>query len=231
MSGWSLAAAGCAFVAGLLVPSGHDRGLGRLQSAHAPPQRRPRARWWAPVRRARVAEVGRAGLVALADALAAELRAGATPREALWRATRDEPPFVAVATAARSPAGDVGSALQQLCDLPGCAAAADLATAWVVCETSGGRLAGPVSRLAGAWRDEEQVRREVAAQLAGPRATAVLLAGLPLVGVAMGGALGADPLLPFRRPSVALVTVLPGLLLEAVGLLWITALTRRAAAW
>jgi tight adherence protein B len=231
MSGWSLAAAGCAFVAGLLAPSGRDRGLGRLRSLSAPPQRRPRARWRAPVLRARAANAGRAGLVALAEALAAELRAGATPREALWRAARDEPQFAAVAAAARSPAGDVGAALQQLCDVPGCTAAADLATAWVVCETSGGRLARPVSRLAGAWRDEEQVRREVTAQLAGPRATAVLLAGLPLVGVAMGAALGSDPLLPFRRPSVALVTVLPGLLLEAVGLLWIAGLTRRAATW
>ena len=61
-------------------------------------------------------------------------------------------------------------------------------------KTSGGGLAAAVARLAAAARaDEEQVRRELAAQLAGPRATAALLARLPLAGVAIGAALGADP--------------------------------------
>ena len=124
-------------------------------------------------------------------------------------ATRDQPRFVAVAAAARSPAGDVVSALHELATLAGGATAADLATAWMVCETTGGQLAAPVARLAGAWRDDEQVRREVTAALAGPRATAVLLAGLPLAGLAMGAALGADPVALLRQPSVALVVLVP----------------------
>ena len=103
------------------------------------------------------------------------------------------------------------SALSDLALLPGGAVARDLATAWLVCETTGGRLAAPVARLAGGWRDEEQVRREVRAQLAGPRATAVLLAGLPLVGLAMGTALGADPVALVRQPSVAVAVLAPGL--------------------
>jgi len=185
-------------------------------------------RW---VLRGRAAEQNRIGLIELADALSAELRAGAAPREALGRAARDDPRFAAVAAAARSPAGDVVSPLHELATLPGGAAAADLATAWAVCEATGGRLAPAVSRLAVGWRDEEQVRREVSAQLAGPRATAVLLAALPLVGLAMGASLGADPIALMRQPSMVLVVVVPGLLLEAAGLLWTARITRRAATW
>ena len=181
--------------------------------------------------RAREADQTRMGLIELADALAAELQAGAAPREALWRASRDQPRFAAVAAVARSPAGDVVPVLHELARLSGGAGAADLATAWVVCETTGGRLTGPVARLAGAWRDDEQVRREVTAALAGPRATAVLLAGLPLAGLAMGASLGADPAATFREPAVAMVVVVPGLLLEVAGLVWTAGIMRRAAAW
>jgi tight adherence protein B len=251
------AAVGCAVLAGALLPSAPGRGLERLRQAAPGPaaarsaheisasQRRwsaglvaggaARLSWLEQVRswllRSHTAEQTRRGLIELADALSAELGAGAAPREALWRAARDEPRFAAVAAAARSPAGSVVSALNDLAAGPGGESAADLAMAWAVCETSGGRLAAPVARLSGGWRDEEQVRREVNAQLAGPRATAVLLSGLPVLGMAMGAALGADPLALLRRPSMALVVLLPGLLLEVAGLLWTARITRRAARW
>jgi tight adherence protein B len=241
MSGPLMAAVGCALLAGALLPPSPGRGLDRLRVAGVAgvagvadgvlPSRawlERAGRWFF---RRRAAERNRIGLIELADALSAELRAGAAPREALWRAARDEPRFAAVAAAARSPAGDVVSTLHELATLPGGAAAADLATAWVVCEATGGRLAPAVARLAVGWRDEEQVRREVSAQLAGPRATAVLLAGLPLLGMAMGVALGADPIALMRQPSMALVVTAPGLALQAAGLLWTARITRRAATW
>jgi len=258
MSGSFAAAVGCALLAGALLPVAPGRGLERLHEAPPAPvapaagtnshdvgpseHRWPagvvagvvghrswlgRARGW--LVRSRTAEQTRATMIELADALSAELRAGAAPRQALWRASRDEPRFAAVAAAARSPAGDVVSALHELANVPGGGAAADLATAWVVCETAGGGLAAPVARLSGGWRDEEQVRREVRAQLAGPRATAVLLAGLPVLGLAMGAALGADPLSLLRQPSMALIVLFPGLLLDVAGLLWTARITRHAA--
>ena len=239
MSGCFVASVGCAMLAGALLPRAPDRGLNRLRAAGAgrgiAAGKSSRRQWHPRARgllfRARDAQLTRAGLIELADALYAELRAGAPPREALWRAARDQPRLAEVAAAARSPAGDVGSALHDMATVPGGAAAADLATAWSVCETTGGRLAPPVARLAGAWRDDEQVRREVTAALAGPRATAVLLAALPLAGLAMGAALGADPIALLRQPSVALVVLVPGLLLEVAGLLWTAGVTRRAATW
>jgi tight adherence protein B len=241
MSWPAVAAVGCALLAGALLPSSPSRGLDRLRAAQvagvAPvadgvvPGRAwlERARPW--LFRGRAAEQHRIALIELADAVCAELRSGAAPREALCRATRDEPRFAAVAAVARSPAGDVVSTLHELATLPGGAAAADLATAWAVCEVTGGRMAPAVARLGVGWRDEEQVRREVSAQLAGPRATAVLLAGLPFVGLAMGAALGADPIATMRQPSLLLAVAVPGLLLELAGLLWTARITRRAAAW
>lgn len=257
MSWWFVASVGCAVLGGAWLPRASDRGLDRLRTAGA--ERRvalgatagkvPRGHWSAQVVvggvpgprwpqrarallfRARAAEQHRRALIELADAVSAELRAGAAPREALWRATRDQSRFAAVAAAARSPSGDVVAALRGLGTLAGGASADDLATAWLVCESTGGRLAAPIARLAGAWRDDEQVRREVTAALAGPRATAVLLAGLPVAGLAMGSALGADPVALLRQPSIALVVLVPGLLLEAAGLVWTAGITRRAATW
>jgi tight adherence protein B len=243
VSGWFVASVGCAVLAGAVSPRTPGRRLDQLRVAGADSARSrrgaaiavPGGRWlyqgWGLLWRARSAQRTRAALVELADALSAELRAGAAPREALWRAARDQAGFSAVAAAARSPSGDVVSALRDVAALGGGAAAADLATAWVVCESTGGRLAAPVARLAGAWRDEEQVRREVSAALAGPRATAVLLAGLPLAGLAMGASLGADPIGLLRQPSVALFVLAPGLFLEVAGLVWISRITRRAATW
>jgi tight adherence protein B len=242
---WSFGASvGCAGVAGACLARSPGQRLARLRSSIA---RRPDVTGLGNVGegsrrtmfglagdrlgRARSGERTRVALIELADGLSAELRAGAAPREALARAARDQPVLAPVAAAARSPTGDVVSALHELATCAGGAAAADLATAWVVCESTGGRLAAPVTRLAGAWRDEEQVRREVSAALAGPRATAVLLAGLPLVGLAMSASLGADPLGLLTSAPVALSVLVPGLVLEGVGLLWITRITRRAATW
>ncbi|MDQ1626305.1 MAG: tight adherence protein [Actinomycetota bacterium] len=169
----------------------------------------------------------RTALVALADGLAAELRAGAAPRPALEAAARACPLLPEVAAAARSPAGDVAGALSGVGRLPGGEAGGDLAVLWTVCEAAGAGLAGPAARLAAGLRDEEQVRREVRAQLAGPRATAWLLAGLPAFGLLMGAALGAAPWRLLVGPT-AVVLVVPGLALEAAGLLWSRQLTRRA---
>jgi tight adherence protein B len=241
MSWWFVASVGCAGLAGafavrspgrrldqLTVGPAGRRAAGRFGGVGFEPKPSPFAAARERLVRARSGERTRMVLIALADALSAELRAGAAPREAMWRAARDQPALAPVAAAARSPTGDVVSALHELSARAGGAAAVDLATAWVVCESTGGRLATPVARLSRSWRDEEQVRREVSASLAGPRATAVLLAGLPLVGLAMSASLGANPVRLLARPSMALFVLVPGLVLEGIGVLWITRITRRA---
>jgi tight adherence protein B len=229
--GW-LGAVACALVAGLLVPGTRDATLDRL--AERPPGPGPARRRWPESVRERLSRTWRAAgmraaIIELADAMAAELSSGAAPRAALHLAAVDHPLLSELAMAARSPASDVVAVLRAIAELPGGAGAGDLAAVWSVCERTGARLAVPVARLAGSLRDEEQIRREVSAQLAGPRATALLLAVLPGFGVAMGSALGADPLgLLFTTP-LGLAFLLPGVALEVGGLLWTSRISRRAS--
>jgi tight adherence protein B len=184
-------------------------------------------RWNDPAGRREAARL-RAAVIELCSALGAELRSGATARDALIAASRDVPAVEHLAAVAAAPHGDVAQALRASAERDGGAGLRRLAACWQVSERSGSALVTSVSRLAETLRDEEQVRREVAAQLAGPRATAVLLALLPVFGLAMGNALGADPLAVLVGTPLGQGCLVLGLLLEAAGLLWTARITRRA---
>ena len=162
----------------------------------------------------------RAMVVELLGALAAELRAGAAPRESLAAAAQGWPSLAPLAASARSVHVDVPDLLAAAARHAGAEGLRALALCWQVSEHSGAGLAPAVSRLAESLRDDEQLRREVAAQLAGPRATAVLLAMLPLLGLAMGSALGADPLGLLLGTPLGLALLGSGLALEVLGLRW-----------
>jgi len=170
----------------------------------------------------------RAAVVELCAGFAAELGAGGSARDALVSASRDVPDVAHIAGVASAPHGDVAAALRATAALDGGAGLHRLAMCWQVSERSGSSLAPAVARLTATLRDEEQVRREVAAQLAGPRATAVLLALLPLFGLSMGSALGADPLAVLLGTPIGRGCLAVGVLLEAIGLLWTARITRRA---
>lgn len=249
MNGWAFASIGCALAVGLVATRPRDVAIRRLETAmispgsrrsrvrsapgsrslsvHVPGSGASRGRPSLPDRHA--ATRRRAAVADLADALASELRAGASPRAALQRAAQDEPMLAVLAAVARSPASDVPSALREVGALPGGGGAGDLAVAWLVCESTGGGLATPAARLAGALRDDAQVRREVAAQLAGPKATAALLAMLPVFGLVMGAGLGADPLHLLLGTPAGPALLGPGLALELIGVLWTVLIARRAA--
>lgn len=63
----------------------------------------------------------------------------------------------------------------------------------------------------------------------GHRATAFLLAGLPILGLAMGSGIGAEPIGILTRTSIGHVLLLLGVGLELLGLAWSGRLMRRAA--
>ena len=172
----------------------------------------------------RRAALRRAADIDLLGTLAAELRGGAAPRAALAAAAAPRHP--AVAAAARSPAADLVHALSEADD--GIGLLADLAAAWRLAELTGAPLAGPAARLAGSARADEAVRREVAAQLAGPRATALLLALLPGAGVLLGAGLGADPAGFLLATDPGRLCLLGGALLVAAGVTWTEAIVARA---
>lgn len=70
--------------------------------------------------------------------------------------------------------------------------------------------------------------RDLRAAVAAPRASAVLLAGLPLLGLAMGSGIGADPWRVLTTTGTGQVLLVLGVGLEVAGLAWSTRLVRSA---
>ena len=179
------------------------------------------------LRARRVAAARRAALGDLLAAVAAELRTGAPPRDVLARAAA-EAGLAEVHAAARHPAGDPVAALEQLAARPGGSAAADLAALWRVSELTGCSLVVPVSRLLAGHRTDQRLRRQADAVLAGPRATARLLALLPVAGLGLGWTLGAHPVAFLLGSPAGLACLAGGSGLVGLGAAWSHAIVRSA---
>ncbi|MCX5559533.1 type II secretion system F family protein [Streptomyces sp. NBC_00038] len=170
-------------------------------------------------------------VIALCGALAGEVRAGRQPGEALLRAARDSAGLgeaQAVVLAAARFGGDVPGALTDVARQPGADGLVGLAACWRVAVDRGAGLAAGLDRLEGALRAERDQRADLRAQLAGSRSTAVMLAGLPVLGLLLGTALGADPLHVLLHTGPGLACLLIGGVLEGVGLWWAMRIVRGA---
>lgn len=150
-------------------------------------------------------------------ALAAELEAGQLPRVALTRAG-GHPSVWPATLAAVQMDGEVAAALGM--DARKHDLLRQLAACWQVGAETGAGLAASVSRLASAARAAEDVRVDLEGQLAGPRATARMLALLPLVGIGFGVMLGSDPLAWLLGSMSGRLCLLGGVLLMAIGMWW-----------
>ncbi len=149
--------------------------------------------------------------------LAAELRAGQSPAAALRHAA-GTPPVWPVTLAGLGLGADTAELLRQ--DAQRDVYLRPLAACWQVCEMTGSGLALAVEHLAESARVAEEVRTELEAQLAGPRATARMLAGLPIIGVLLGMALGGEPLQWLVGTSAGWLCLFVGVSLTVLGLLW-----------
>lgn len=188
------------------------------------------------LRRVRVAgEARRAGefcgdaVIGLCSALAGEVRAGRQPGEALLRAASDSGGLgeaqAGVLAAARF-GGDVPGALTSAARQPGAEGLLGLAACWRVAVDQGAGLAAGLDRLEGALRADRDQRADLRAQLAGARATAVMLAGLPVLGLLLGAAMGADPLRVLLHSGAGLGCLVVGGSLEGLGLWWALRIVR-----
>lgn len=156
-------------------------------------------------------------------ALAGELRAGLPPPLALRAvASTVDGPLAATLVGAASTAalgGDAAASLltdQSTVD----AGLSRVAAGWRMSARCGASLGDVLERIEGDLRAERAHQRRVEAELAGPRATALLLAALPVLGLALGASMGA-------RPGHVLLHTLPGQLalmlgtvLDALGMWW-----------
>ncbi|MFF1543815.1 type II secretion system F family protein [Streptomyces sp. NPDC058291] len=172
-------------------------------------------------------------VIALCAALAGEVLAGRQPGEALQRAARDSAGLGAaqptVLAAARF-GGDVPDALTVAARQPGAEGLLGLAACWRVAVDRGAGLAAGLDRLEEALRAERDQRADLRAQLSGPRATVVMLAGLPALGLLLGATLGADPLHVLLHSGPGLGCLLIGGALEAAGAWWALRIVRSAEA-
>lgn len=170
-----------------------------------------------------------AALRGLADglgALAADLRSGRSlgvAAAAAGSACGDAEAGRLLARAVQAPeapvreaSGDLGDALGRI------AAATRLST------RTGCSLAAVATAVEDDLRARARHRAELRAATAGPRASAAVLAGLPLLGLLMGSGVGADPWRILTTTAVGQVLLVGGVALEAVGLVWSHRLVQRA---
>ncbi|SDK44619.1 type II secretion system F family protein [Streptomyces indicus] len=179
-------------------------------------------------RAARVEQV-----IALCAGMASEVRAGRQPADALAMAARDTGALAAGAAdaavlAAARFGGDVPGALREASRGPGAEGLAGLAACWQVAVDSGAGLAEGLDRLEAALRAQRDQQADLQTKLAPARATAVMLAVLPAVGLLMGTALGADPLGVLFHTPAGIGCLVVGAVLEGVGLWWTGRIVRAA---
>lgn len=216
----SISAALCSFAAVwlLLSPPAAIRRLDRLLSRERPSRRHLQAlktRIEQLKERRNLPALWRTSVIELCDGMAAELAAGRTPDEAFTAsaAVLDAPVSTSLLATHPPP-------LERLAEQQGAEGLRLLAACWRVGSERGGTLATVLDGLAAALRDEEAQRQEVTVQLAGPRATARLLAVLPVVGLAMAAALGARPLSFLCGTLPGLACLVTGVALNVAGLYW-----------
>ncbi|MFJ4827615.1 type II secretion system F family protein [Streptomyces bacillaris] len=165
-------------------------------------------------------EPGQALLAGLREC-AAEARAGGGPGGGAWLGDAE----TAVLAAARF-GGDVPAALRQAAEGPGLEGLSGMAACWRVAVDGGAGLAAGLDRLETALRADRRRREELRAQLAGAWSTVVVLALLPVAGLGLGAALGAEPLRVLLHTPGGLLCLVVGGLLEAAGLFWACRIVR-----
>ncbi|MFC4529763.1 type II secretion system F family protein [Sphaerisporangium dianthi] len=182
--------------------------------------------------RARRAAAWRRASIELCRALVAELASGRTPGDALARAVScvdlPDPAVLRPVVAIARDGGDVASALERAAPEHGGEGLRRLAACWRVSLASGASLTALVERVGRSLREAEAHRSEVAAQLAGPRSTARLLAGLPLLGVLLAAGLGLRPLHFLLGGPAGVVCLGAGVLLDVAGVWWMNRLVSHA---
>jgi tight adherence protein B len=159
------------------------------------------------------------------DVLAAELEAGRPTEAALAEAVESWPQIRPVAEVCRL-GGDVPDALHRASMRPGAAGLGLLAAAWVVAVRTGGGLSGATRRVADTVRRDLGTRRVVAGELASARATARLVAALPVLTLVMGSGAGGDPWQFLVGTPFGLCCLAGGLAFGLAGLWWMEMIAR-----
>lgn len=173
----------------------------------------------------------RAAVVDFCSSLRAELQAGRQPSAAIADAVWCRPELRDLAEAYSRPSAaheDPADLLSIAAHTPGREGLGALAACWRATERHGVPLTEAVCGIEDGLRAEQQRRQSLAAELAGVRATVTLLSVLPGFGLALGSALGTDPLHTMLTRPVGEACLVIGFLLEVAGLHWTDRLVNSA---
>lgn len=178
---------------------------------------------WRRRRDRRVRAATAVGVLDACEVLVAELAAGRPPGHALAEAARRWPGLAPVVHAWQV-GSDVPSALRRVAAAPGAGDLLVVAAAWQVAHHSGNGLAHAVSRTSSRIRALRQTQRVVTSELASARATARLVAALPVVALGMGSGAGGNPWRFLLDTPVGWGCLVAGLAFGLAGLWWIEAI-------
>jgi tight adherence protein B len=153
-------------------------------------------------------------------ALSAELSTGLPLDVALRRAGEDRE-FMVRSVGAVRVGGDVPAALRADAAEFDLVVLAALAAVWQVSAGSGAGLSDAAYRLGAAALQRERLRRDLASQMAGPKATARVLALLPLIGLVLGSGLGGSPFGWLLGTPAGWGVLVVGVTLEVIGVIWV----------
>lgn len=160
-------------------------------------------------------------------ALAAEVRVGKIPADALASAATDHP-ILAEADRVHRLGGDVVRTWRSHAHRPGHGGLLDLARGWALCQATGAPLAAALDQIADNLVSDQAIRMMVAGELAAPRASGKIMAALPLLGIGLGYLIGGDPIAFLWHEPIGWGCLLVGSGLAATGILWIDGLAARA---
>ena len=173
--------------------------------------------------------------------LARELRSGAEPATAARNAgsaTRGDGSVVLVGLAelARSddrssgvaPLGTEGIAGSLASGVdPAVQIAARLRSGWLLTRRHGVAFAPLVDALSADLAEQISADGERSGEVAGPRMSGYVMALLPLLGLALGAGMGADPIHVLLSSALGNILLLLGVALTCAGLLWSDRIVRR----
>ena len=155
--------------------------------------------------------------------LSSELCSGQPPGRALDHAAELWPALAPAAEALRVGA-DVPEALRQVAERLGLSDLRLLAAAWHMALRTGQGLSASVDRVVEQLLTARATRRVVDGELASARATARLVAALPVVALGMGSGAGGDPVAFLVATPVGWACLGAGLAFGVAGLWWIEAI-------
>ena len=177
--------------------------------------------------RGRRAAGARADVAHACRVLAGQLRVGRIPADAV-RVAAVDCPVLATASALLELGSDPVRHWRDESARPGHGGLLVLARAWSVATRTGAPLAPSLERVAEALSKDLAVERLVFGEVAAARATAKIMAAMPICGIGLGYLIGGRPIHFLIAGPLGWACLLGGAGTAAAGVLWIDRLARTA---